>query len=129
MDSTLSIQLALPAVALTLALELGPGQCRHCHNIPASGARPEVHPCGDKRCDGLLQRTQRQYPQACIENVDVRAGRAFERPMRMSLAPERWVEDGAAILIAGPAGSGRSWRACALRQHACGRVSSERRSP
>ena len=39
----------------------------------------------------------------------------------MSLALSRWIEDGTAILITGPAGSGKSWLACALAQYACRR--------
>ena len=35
--------------------------------------------------------------------------------------PLRWVEDGAAILISGATGSGKSWLACALAQYACRR--------
>jgi DNA replication protein DnaC len=81
----------------------------------------EVHHRGDKRRAGLLKRAQLKYPQACIEDVDGRAGRGFERPMLMSLALSRWVEDGTAILITGPAGSGKSWLACALAQYACRR--------
>ena len=81
----------------------------------------EVHLRGDKRRAGLLKRAQLKYPQACIEDVDGRAGRGFERPILMSLALSRWVEDGTAILITGPAGSGKSWLACALAQYACRR--------
>ena len=39
----------------------------------------------------------------------------------MSLALSRWIEDGTAILITGPAGSGKSWLAGALAQYACRR--------
>ena len=39
----------------------------------------------------------------------------------MSLALSRWVEDGTAILVTGPTGSGKSWLACALAQYACRR--------
>ena len=81
----------------------------------------EVHQRGDKRRAGLLKRAQLKYPQACIEDVDGRAGRGFERPALMSLALSRWIEDGTAILITGPAGSGKSWLACALAQYACRR--------
>jgi DNA replication protein DnaC len=62
-----------------------------------------------------------KYPQACIEDVDGRAGRGFERSTLMSLALSRWVEDGTAILATGPTGSGKSWLACALAQYACRR--------
>ena len=47
--------------------------------------------------------------------------RGFERPALMSLALSRWVEDGTALLLTGPTGSGKSWLACALAQYACRR--------
>jgi DNA replication protein DnaC len=81
----------------------------------------EVHHRGDKRRAALLKRAGLKYPQACIEDVDGRAGRGFERSALMSLALSRWVEDGTAILVTGPAGSGKSWLACALAQYACRR--------
>ncbi|MCK6434714.1 MAG: ATP-binding protein [Aquabacterium sp.] len=81
----------------------------------------EVHQRGDKRRAALLKKARLKYPQACIEDVDGRAGRGFERPALMSLALSRWVEDGAAILITGATGSGKSWLACALAQYACRR--------
>lgn len=81
----------------------------------------EVHHRGDKRRAGLLKRAGLKYPQACIEDVDGRAGRGFERSALTSLALSRWVEDGTAILISGATGSGKSWIACALAQYACRR--------
>ena len=81
----------------------------------------EVHQRADKRHAALLKRARLKYPQACIEDVDGRAGRGFERPALMSLALSRWVEGGTAILVTGPTGSGKSWLACALAQYACRR--------
>ncbi|MCK6508258.1 ATP-binding protein, partial [Myxococcota bacterium] len=81
----------------------------------------EVHLRADKRHAALLKRARLKYPQACIEDVDGRAGRGFERSALMSLALSRWVDDGAAILVTGPTGSGKSWLACALAQYACRR--------
>jgi len=81
----------------------------------------EVHQRADKRHAALLKRARLKYPQACIEDVDGRAGRGFERSALMSLALSRWVEDGTAILLTGPTGSGKSWLACALAQYACRR--------
>lgn len=81
----------------------------------------EVHYRGDKRRAALLKRAGLKYPQACIEDVDGRAGRGFERGALMSLALSRWVEDGTPILATGPTGSGKSWLACALAQYACRR--------
>ena len=81
----------------------------------------EVHNRGDKKRAALLKRAKLKYPQACIEDVDSRPGRGFERPALMSLALSRWVEEGQAILITGATGSGKSWLGCALAQHACRR--------
>ncbi len=46
----------------------------------------EVRQRADKRDAALLKRSRQKYPQACIEDVDGRAGRGFERPALMSLA-------------------------------------------
>jgi hypothetical protein len=46
----------------------------------------EVHHRGDKRRAALLKRAHLKYAQACIEDVDTRAGRGFERGALMSLA-------------------------------------------
>jgi len=81
----------------------------------------EVNQRGDKRRAALLKRAGLKYPQACIEDVDARTGRGFERSAVMSLALSRWVEDGTPILLTGPTGSGKSWLACALAQYACRR--------
>jgi hypothetical protein len=40
----------------------------------------EVHQRADKRHAALLKRARLKYPQACIEDVDGRTGRGFERP-------------------------------------------------
>jgi DNA replication protein DnaC len=81
----------------------------------------EVNHRGDKRRAALLKKAGLKYAQACIEDVDGRAGRGFERSAMMSLALSRWVEDGTPILVTGPTGSGKSWLACALAQYACRR--------
>ena len=81
----------------------------------------EMHHRDDRRRAALMKRAGLKYPQACIEDVDSKPGRGFERSSLMSLALSRWVEDGTAILVTGPTGSGKSWLACALAQYACRR--------
>lgn len=81
----------------------------------------EVNQRGDKRRAALLKKAGLKYSQACVEDVDGRAGRGFERSAMMSLALSRWVEEGTPILLTGPTGSGKSWLACALAQYACRR--------
>ena len=81
----------------------------------------EVHSRQDRRCARLLKLSRLKYPQAAIEDLDSRPGRGIQRSAVMSLALGEWVQSGHAALITGPTGSGKSWLACALAQHACRR--------
>ena len=81
----------------------------------------EVNQRSDKRRAALLKKAGLKYPQACIEDIDGRAGRGIERGAMTSLALSRWVEEGTPILLTGATGSGKSWLACALAQYACRR--------
>jgi DNA replication protein DnaC len=79
----------------------------------------EVHWRSDKKRERLLKDARLKYPQAAIEDVDVRAGRGIERRAVMALALGDWIEGGHSVLITGPTGAGKSWLACALAQYAC----------
>ena len=81
----------------------------------------EVHGRQDRRCARLLKLAKLKYPQAAIEDLDSRSARGLERSAVMSLALGEWVAQGHAVLITGATGSGKSWLACALAQHACRR--------
>jgi DNA replication protein DnaC len=81
----------------------------------------EVHGRQDRRCARLLKVARLKYPQAAIEDLDSRPGRGIQRSEVMSLVLGEWVKSGHAVLITGPTGSGKSWLACALAQHACRR--------
>lgn len=81
----------------------------------------EVHGRRDKRQARLIQQAQLRYPQACIEDLDTRAGRGLDRSAVMSLALGNWIESGHSVLVTGPTGVGKSWLACALAQYACRR--------
>ncbi len=72
----------------------------------------------DKRHSRLLKAAGLKYPQACIEDVDTRAGRGLERSAVMGLALGNWIEAGHSVLISGPTGAGKTWLACALAQYA-----------
>jgi DNA replication protein DnaC len=78
----------------------------------------EIHHRNDKRQSRLLREAKLKYPQACIEDLDVRAGRGLERRAVMSLALGDWITAGHSVLITGATGSGKSWLACALAQYA-----------
>lgn len=84
----------------------------------------EVHHRDDRRRAVLLKKARLKYAQACIEDVDARAGRGIDRAALMSLALSRWVDDGASVVVSGPTGTGKSWLACALAQYACRRAHS-----
>ena len=81
----------------------------------------EVHWRSDKRRARLLKAANLKFPQACIEDIDTRAGRGLERSAVMSLALGNWIESGHSVLITGLTGAGKTWLACALAQYACRR--------
>jgi hypothetical protein len=82
------------------------------HLDPAARAAPGRHGRGD-RGTGDQQREQCAGLRG--------AARGIERAAFASLALSRWVENATTLLISGPTGSGKSWLACALAQHACRR--------
>lgn len=84
----------------------------------------EVHHRNDRRSAMLLKKARLKYAQACIEDLDTRAGRGIERSAIIGLALSRWVEQGLTISINGLTGTGKSWLACALAAYACRRAHS-----
>lgn len=81
----------------------------------------EVHCRRDRKLLRLLKSAQLKYGQAAIEDIDSRPGRGLDRRAVMSLALGDWVTSGHSVLITGQTGTGKSWLACALAQHACRR--------
>ena len=81
----------------------------------------EVHWRSDKRHARLLKAAGLKFPQACIEDIDTRAGRGLDRSAVMSLALGNWIDSGHSVLITGLTGAGKTWLACALAQYACRR--------
>jgi DNA replication protein DnaC len=56
---------------------------------------------------------------ACLENLDYRAGRGLKKTQVLELAQNRWIMAHQSILVTGPAGAGKSYLAQALGNHAC----------
>lgn len=81
----------------------------------------EMHYRNDRRQERLLKQAKLKYPQAAIEDIDVRPARGIDRRTVMSVVLGDWVTAGHSILISGPTGAGKSWLACALAQYACRR--------
>lgn len=73
----------------------------------------------DKRLQRLLKQARLKQSNACIENVDHRAGRGLDKSLIASLASCDWIRHHHNVLITGPSGSGKTWIACALANQAC----------
>jgi DNA replication protein DnaC len=56
---------------------------------------------------------------ASIEGVNYRTARGLRKEQLLELAQNRWISAHQSILITGPSGSGKSFLAQALGQHAC----------
>lgn len=67
----------------------------------------------------LLQQARLKVAQACLEDLDYKAARGLDKRQIASLASCEWVRRGQNVLITCPTGSGKTWLACALAQHAC----------
>lgn len=66
-----------------------------------------------------LLHTARLGQPACIEDIDYLHPRGLERSRMASLTTCEWIRARQNICIVGPTGSGKSWLACALGNHAC----------
>jgi DNA replication protein DnaC len=56
---------------------------------------------------------------ACVEDIDYRHPRGLDRSFMSTLATCQWIERHQNLTITGPAGSGKTWLACALGNQAC----------
>jgi len=64
-------------------------------------------------------RLARLKVQAYVEDLDYRASRGLGRDVLEQMAAAEWVANRRCCLITGPAGSGKTYLACALAQQAC----------
>lgn len=72
----------------------------------------------NRRLARLLQ-AARLRVGACVEDIDYRHPRGIDRSFMSSLASCQWVQRHQNLAITGPAGSGKTWLACALGHQAC----------
>jgi len=72
----------------------------------------------NQRTKRLLTGAQFKEKSACIESLDYRAGRGLKRAVVMELTQNHWLTHHQNILVTGPAGSGKSFLAQALGNHA-----------
>jgi DNA replication protein DnaC len=56
---------------------------------------------------------------ACIENIEYKASRGLKKMQILELAQDRWIESHQNLAITGQSGSGKSYLAQAISNHAC----------
>src|ERR1700681_2286248 len=64
-------------------------------------------------------RVARLRHPASVEDVNYQSPRGLDRALFLKLAPCDWIAEGGILLVAGPAGLGKCWFACALGRKAC----------
>lgn len=75
----------------------------------------------NRRLHRLLKEAKLRLGQACLEDIDYGAKRELDKGLLRQLATCRWVQEHHAIVISGATGTGKTYLACALAQHACRR--------
>lgn len=73
----------------------------------------------DKRMHSRLKKAKFKDGEACIENIDYRTPRGLDKSQVLELANCKWIKEHRNILIVGPAGTGKTYLACALSHKAC----------
>lgn len=71
-----------------------------------------------KRLDRLLKAAKLKFPQACLEDIDYRPGRALDKRLMATLAGGDWVRNAQNLIFTGATGVGKSWLACAFGNQA-----------
>jgi DNA replication protein DnaC len=75
----------------------------------------------NKRVARALHEAKLKLPQASVEAIDYPARRELDKAVIRQLATCRWIDEHQQVLITGATGTGKSFLACALAQHACRR--------
>ena len=66
-----------------------------------------------------LQEAKLRMAQACLEDLEYAPRRELDRALIRQLATGRWIAEHRNVLITGATGTGKTYLACALGQHAC----------
>jgi len=73
----------------------------------------------NKRISRSLKEAKLRITDACIEGIEYPAKRELDKAIIRQLQTCRWVEEHQSVLITGATGTGKSYIACALANHAC----------
>jgi DNA replication protein DnaC len=78
----------------------------------------EVTRRNQKRYESRARRARLRHP-AVIEDVDYRAARGLDKALFLKLGSCAWIREHRNLIVTGPCGVGKTWRACALGNQAC----------
>jgi DNA replication protein DnaC len=73
----------------------------------------------NRRLDRALREAKLKLAQACLEDLDYSPRRELDKGVVRQLATCRWIAEHQNVLVTGPAGTGKTYLACALAQQAC----------
>jgi DNA replication protein DnaC len=73
----------------------------------------------NKRLARALREAKLRLPNACLEDVDCSPKREIDRALVRQLGTGQWIASHTNVVITGATGTGKTYLACALAQHAC----------
>ena len=73
----------------------------------------------NRRLKRLMRAAKLRIPGACVEDLRCSPTRGLERDFVRQLTGGRWLDEHRSLLITGKTGTGKTYVACALAQHAC----------